>query len=115
MNYYWEIIKIAFYLVIIIAVIYILGRYMRRFYMRPGGGENMELIEQLYLDSKKSLRLVRIKDKVMLFGLSEKNIELLAEWPESEFSFEKNTDNMNTDFSVKFKELLHKYRSDDDE
>jgi flagellar biosynthetic protein FliO len=115
MGYSWEMLKIIFYLILVLAVIYILARYLRNFYLRPKGGANMELIEQLYLESKASLKLVHIKDKIMLIGVTEKNIEVLAEWPESEFSIEQIQRDNNIDFKEKFKEVIAKYRRDDNE
>lgn len=116
MNYSWEIVKIVFYLIIISAVIYLLARFLKNFYLRPGGGENMALIEQLYLDSKKSLQLVRVKDKVLLISVSENEIKLLDQWPRSEFS---DIDNPPTadraDFKTKFKEYMGQYRRGSDE
>ena len=115
MNYGWEVSKIIFYLIIVITIIYILAHYLKKLYLRPNSGENMEVLEQLYLDSKKSLKLVKINNKIMLLGVSENNIELLAEWPEADFVINRKTDEANENFANKFKKVLAKYRRDDNE
>ncbi|MGM0409716.1 MAG: flagellar biosynthetic protein FliO [Bacillota bacterium] len=115
MEYSWEMLKIIFYLILVIAVIYILARYLRKLYLRPKGGANMEIVEQLYLDSNVSLKLVHIKDKIMLIGVTQESIEILAEWSESEFSIEKIQNDNSIDFKEKFKEVIAKYRRDDNE
>jgi len=116
MNYSLEIMKMIFYLIIILVAIYLLARFLKKFYLNPSGGENLELIEQIYLESKKSLKLVRVKDRILLFSVSEEKIEKIKEWPENEFDYNRNSkledkfDFKNMDFS----KILDKFMNRDD-
>ncbi|MGM0437057.1 MAG: FliO/MopB family protein [Bacillota bacterium] len=118
MNYSLEILKMIFYLIIILVAIYLLARFLKKFYLNPGGGENLELIEQIYLESKKSLKLVRVKDKILLLSVSEEKIEKLKEWPEAEFDYNRNSKLENKfDFkNMDFNNILNKFmnRKEDD-
>mgnify|MGYP006311382793 CR=1 FL=1 len=116
MNYSFQIFKMIFYLALVLALIYLIARFMKKFYLQPNGGENMQLIEQLYLDSKKSLKLVQVKDEILLFSVSEDEITLLKEWPEAEFEnlIKQNTEQQK-DFSSSFKKIFNKYRRGSDE
>ena len=111
MNYSLEIMKMIFYLIIILLAIYILARFLKKFYLNPSGGENLELIEQIYLESKKSLKLVRVKDKILLLSVSEENIKKLKEWPESEFDYKRHSKLENKfDFNnMDFNNILNKF------
>ncbi len=115
MNYGWEVSKIIFYLFIVLAIIYVLAHYLKKIYLKPSSGENMEVLEQLYLDSKKSLKLVKVNKKIMLLGVSEDKIELLAEWPEADFEIERENNVERDSFSNKFRDIIAKYRRDDNE
>ena len=111
MNYSLEIMKMLFYLIIILAAIYLLARFLKKFYLNPSGGENLELVEQIYLESKKSLKLVRVKDKILLFSVSEEKIEKIKEWPETEFEY-THTSKLEDKFDFKnmdFNNILNKF------
>jgi len=116
MNYSLEIMKMIFYLILILAAIYLLARFLKKFYLNPGGGENLELIEQIYLESKKSLKLVRVKDKILLFSVSEEKIEKIKEWPEAEFEYNRNSKLENKfDFkNMDFNNILNKFMNRED-
>ena len=116
MNYSLEIMKMIFYLIIILVAIYLLARFLKKFYLKPGGGENLELIEQIYLESKRSLKLVRVKDEILLLSVSEEKIEKLKEWPESEFDYNRNSKLENKfDFkNMDFNNILNKFMNRDD-
>ena len=116
MNYSLEIMKMIFYLIIILVAIYLLARFLKKFYLNPSGGENLELIEQIYLESKKSLKLVRVKDRILLLSVSEGKIEKIKEWPENEFDYKRNS-KLEDKFDFKnmdFNNILNKFMNRED-
>ncbi|MFW5856060.1 MAG: flagellar biosynthetic protein FliO [Bacillota bacterium] len=119
MNYSWEIIKMIFYLLLVLGIIYLLTRFLKNRFFQPRGGSNIKIIEQVYLAPKKSLKLIKIRDKIILIGISGDKIEVLSEWSSSEFgplAEEENDNNeLGTRFSSYFNKFKEKYRRDDHE
>ncbi len=118
MNYGVEIARIFFYLLIVLAIIYLGQRYLRRFMRGQQQGEHIQIIEQLYLSPKKNLTLVRAKDRVILLAVHEEGVEELDSWPGEEFGPEQPADVRGGEpgsFGGRLKKWLETYRRDYDE
>jgi flagellar protein FliO/FliZ len=116
MNYSWEVAKIIFYLSLVLGIIYLLANFLKKRFFNPARGLHMETIEQLYLGPKKSLKLVRVREVVLLLSITENETKLLKEWPESKFPamIEKGNEE-KSDFSHYLKKFLSQHRGDQDE
>ncbi|MFW6386627.1 MAG: FliO/MopB family protein [Bacillota bacterium] len=113
MKYTWEIVQILFYLLLVIALIYLAAKLFRRRVFRGGGGRHLQNLERMYFAPDKFLSLVRVKDRVILFSIGEENINEIREWPLEEFE-DLNMDNGDrTSFSGYLKKYIDKYRRDD--
>lgn len=117
MNYSWEIIKIIFYLILVLGIIYLLANFLKKKVFQPTGGQYMETIEQLYLGPNKSLKLVKVRENILLLGVTDEKIELLKEWPKSEFPLDlkANNNDHRPDFAHYLKDFIGKYRRDQNE
>lgn len=79
----WDILKALFPLVIIIGILYLVLRYVRRFYA-PVKGINVSNYEIKVLTTqmimpKKYVSILKIKDKILVVGMSENSMNLLKE------------------------------------
>ena len=116
MNYSWEIAKMIFYLSLILGAIYLLANFLKKKVFQPASGKYLKTIEQLYLGPKKSLKLVKVKEEILLLSITEEEIVLLKEWPETEFPPMIEEENKNKkDFSQHLKSFIDQYRRGQDE
>ncbi len=79
----WDILKALFPLVIIIGILYLVLRYVRKFYA-PVKGINVSNYEIKVLATqmimpKKYVSILKIKDKILVVGMSENSMSLLKE------------------------------------
>jgi flagellar protein FliO/FliZ len=79
----WDIIKALFPLIIIIGILYLVLRYVRKFYA-PVKGVNISNYQVKVLTTqmimpKKYVSVIKIKDKILVVGMSDNSINLLKE------------------------------------
>ena len=79
----WDILKALFPLVVIIGILYLVLRYVRKFYA-PVKGINVSNYEIKVLATqmimpKKYVSILKIKDKILVVGMSENSMSLLKE------------------------------------
>ncbi len=86
MDFGWEIAKIIFYLALVVGIIYLVSFLLRKGIFKSRQGKYMNIIDRLSLTPKTNLTLVQVKDKVILFSVSDKKIEKISEWELSEFN-----------------------------
>jgi len=110
----WDIIRIVFYFIIIIGLIYLAARIFKRKIFQSGDGQYLQVIERMYFAPKRFLSLVRVKDRVILFSISEKRIQEVQTWALDEFE-DFTKDNSTSSFPGYFKKYFEKYRRDDSE
>ncbi|SJZ64406.1 flagellar biosynthetic protein FliO [Selenihalanaerobacter shriftii] len=84
MDFSWQLIKTAFYLVIIIILFFVLIKFINRQSRLPGFNRNLRIIEKLHFNSDQGLYLVEVMDEVWVIGVSNDNIELLSRIEDSE-------------------------------
>lgn len=84
-NFAWEIAKVSFYLLLVLAVIYLLSYLIKNNISKSGKGRYINIIEQVYLAPKRSLALVAVHDTVLLISNSEDKIRVLEKWNKSDF------------------------------
>ncbi|HLV08926.1 MAG TPA: flagellar biosynthetic protein FliO [Halanaerobiales bacterium] len=85
MNYSLEIIKIAFYLLLVLGIIYLTAYLYKNKMMGQKQGRYIRVLDRTYLNSKASLILLEVNERVLLLGISDNKIELLNEWESGEF------------------------------
>lgn len=95
MNYSLELIKIFFYLFLVLGLIYLIAYYLKKKNFMNTESKYLNIIERIYLSPKANLVLVRVKDKVLLLSLVNEDIRVLETWlkeefPEVEVENEKN-------------------------
>ena len=88
MNYTFEILKIGFYLILIVGVIYFLSTFFKKNVLNVQSGKHLKLIDKLYLGSKQGLFLVEINDEILLISQTENKIEKLDKWKAVDFDFD---------------------------
>lgn len=79
----WDILKALFPLVVIIGILYLVLRYVRKFYA-PVKGINVSNYEIKVLTTqmimpKKYVSILKVKDKILVVGMSENSMNLLKE------------------------------------
>ncbi len=117
MNYTFEILKIGFYLLVIVGLIYFLSTFFKKNVLNVQSGKHMKLIDKLYLGSKTGLFLVEVNDEIILISQTENRIEKLDKWKSVDFDFDvEELKEGNTSTQVQFKEFFRKYlgRNDSD-
>ncbi len=85
MNYGWEIAKMAFYLLVVLGVIYLLYYLLRRGTFKQQKGRFIKIRDRIHLDHNHSLLLVEVKEEIILLSSSEKGMTNLKEWSKDEF------------------------------
>ncbi|MFW5962088.1 MAG: FliO/MopB family protein [bacterium] len=92
MDYAWEILKIVFYLLIIVGGLYG-GAFFVKKHMQKSQQGNMKVMARLMLTNKNALSLINVKDKVFLLGISDEKVSKLHTWEKEEFNEELESDN----------------------
>lgn len=81
--------KLAVAVIVIVALIYLTMLFIRKFSLGRagilGGKGSLEIIERSYFAPKKFVCLMRVGTKVFLVGVSESNINLVADVSDQEF------------------------------
>lgn len=80
---YGEFLKVIFVLLGLVAALGILYKVMGRYRgnWRPGGSPyGLKRIETIPLGYKKFLSVVEVKDQILLIGVGQERISLLAKW-----------------------------------
>jgi len=110
---FFEIIKLIFPLLIISLMLYGLLLFVKKYSFKRGGKslQNIKVLSNQMIMPKKFLSVVRVKDKLLILGVSENNINLLKEIDaeESDLIAEANSNlNLNQGFADLFKKYLNK-------
>lgn len=84
-NITWEIVRVLFYLVLVIGFIYLLNFFLKNGITGKSKGRYIKVLEQVYLSPKKSLSLIKIHDQVLLISNTDTDIKVLYSWDEKEF------------------------------
>ncbi len=89
----------------IVILIYVFAILAKRFSLgksRKFGGGSLHIVERSYFSPKKFICLARVGEKVLLLGVSESNINLVADVSDQDFSFEdkKKEKNQRTSFKA---------------
>jgi len=117
MNYTFEILKIGFYLLVIVGLIYFLSTFFKKNVLNVQSGKHMKLIDKLYMGSKTGLFLVEVNDEIILISQTENRIEKLDKWKAVDFDYDvEELKEGNTGTQAQFKEFFMKYlgRNDSD-
>jgi len=94
----------------IVILIYVFAILAKRFSLsrsgRFGGGGSLHILERSYFSPKKFICLARVGEKVLLLGISESSINLVADVSDQEFSIEdkKKEKNQRTSFKTYFQQ-----------
>lgn len=80
---FWDILKALFPLLVIIGVLYVVLRYVKKFYA-PVKGINVsnyqiKVLATQMIMPKKYVAILKIKDKVLVVGMADNSINLLKE------------------------------------
>lgn len=82
--------KLAVAVIVIVALIYVSMIVMRKFTLGKsgilGGKGSLEVLERSYFAPKKFVCLMRVGEKVLLLGVSESNVNLVADVSDQNFS-----------------------------
>ncbi len=113
MNYSWEIIKLIFYLALVLSLIYLVYFLLKRRLAGQKKGRYMQTIEQIYLAPRRSLVLLLVQEEVFLLSLSDSRVELIQKWDRTEFG---DLDlKSNQDFKGYLQQIMKGNRRDQDE
>ena len=75
-----ELARVVFYLVLVIALMYLFSYFLKRSISGKSRGRYIQVIEQVYLAPKKRLALVRVHDQILLLSNSETEVKVLFSW-----------------------------------
>lgn len=108
---FFEIIKLIFPLLIICLILYGLLVFVKRYSFKRGGSSlvNIKVINNQMIMPKKFLSIVKVKDKLLILGISDNNITLLKEIDADENDISNEAfQNPNQGFGEIFKKFLPK-------
>lgn len=108
---FFEIIKLIFPLLIICLMLYGLLVFVKRYSFKRGGSSliNIKVINNQMIMPKKFLSVVKVKDKLLILGISDNNITLLKEIDADENDISNEAfQNPNQGFAEIFKKFLPK-------
>ncbi len=91
MNYTWEIMKVFFYLGVVILLIYLLTHFLRKFknYSRQQGSL-IQIVERNFLTQDAQVVIIEVSDKYYLLGVTGEKVTLLDTFTELDSIKEKN-------------------------
>ncbi|MCK4257450.1 MAG: flagellar biosynthetic protein FliO [Halanaerobiales bacterium] len=104
LNYTWEIVKVFFYLGIVILLIYLLTHLLRNFrnFSRKQGSL-IQVIERNFLTQNAQVAIIQVGDKYYLLGVTDGKITLLDTFSEINQAKEAN---LNLQSNYKFADIL---------
>ena len=108
---FFEILKLIFPLLLICFMLYGLLVFVKRYSFKRGGSSllDIKVINNQMIMPKKFLSVVKVKDKLLILGISENNITLLKEIEADATDFMNETEaNHTRGFAEIFKKLLPK-------
>jgi flagellar protein FliO/FliZ len=108
---FFEIIKLIFPLLIICLMLYGLLVFVKKYSFKRGGNAllDIKVINNQMIMPKKFLSVVKVKDKLLILGVSETNITLLKEIDVDESDLmNETTPNINQGFADILKKFLPK-------
>jgi len=105
---FFDIVKLIFPLLIISLMLYGLLLFVKKYSFKRGGKslQNIKVLSNQMIMPKKFLSVVRVKDKLLILGLSENNISLLKEIDAEESDM---MDETHTAHNQGFTDLFRKY------
>jgi flagellar biogenesis protein FliO len=86
-DVYTGVIKVIFVMLGIIAVIVLLARYSGKLkipFRTETQNYGLKKVGSLYLGYKKVVSVIEVKDHVLVVGVGDKELSLLAEWKKEE-------------------------------
>ncbi|AFH50233.1 Hypothetical protein IALB_2530 [Ignavibacterium album JCM 16511] len=104
---FFEILKLIFPLFLIVVMLYGVLLFVKKYQFKGSklNSENLRIVTTLMLMPKKYLSVVKVKDKVLILGLSEHNITLLSEMKAEDFEL---NDEMGFQSNPNFLEVFKK-------
>ena len=117
-NYFIYVVKIIFYLLLVVGIIYLAARIYKNNFLQQKNGRHISTIESFYLGAKKQISLVKVNDRIYLLGMTDENIELLDKWQENDFDsldLVKQDSEEHNSFSDYMDKFLQRKRRDYDE
>ncbi len=108
---FFEIVKLIFPLLLICLMLYGLLVFVKRYSFKRGGNAilDIKVINNQMIMPKKFLSVVKVKDKLLVLGVSENNITLLKEIDADESDLMNNPEaNQTQGFAELFKKYLPK-------
>ena len=78
LNYSWEIVKMFFYLGVVILLIYLITKFLRksRHYFKEQG-KLLKVIDRGFLTQHAQIALVQMKDQYYLLGITQEKITVI--------------------------------------
>ncbi len=78
LNYSWEVIKIFFYLGVVILLIYLLNHFLRNYrkYFRREGTV-LKVIDRGFLTQNAQVAIIQVKGKYYLIGITDEKITVI--------------------------------------
>ncbi|MBK7632371.1 MAG: flagellar biosynthetic protein FliO [Ignavibacteriales bacterium] len=106
---FFEIVKLIFPLLLICGMLYGLLVFVKRYSFKRGGNTllDIKVINNQMIMPKKFLSVVKVKDKLLILGVSENNISLLKEIDADETDIINDSANLpSQNFADVFKKFL---------
>lgn len=115
MNFFWEMFRITFYLILIIAFILIVYYFLKN-RVNFNKTKEMEIIDSMRLANGETLYLLKIFDEIILLGGTKENLQRIYSWPEAELEIDFEEESAAEEKSFNFKQtFLNKLQGFDKE
>lgn len=104
-----EILKLVFPLFLIIALLYGVLLFVKKYQFRGSkiSSDNLKILTTMMLMPKKYLSVIKVNNKVLILGVSEQSITLLKEMNAEEFNLnDENQFSDNQNFLDLFKKMI---------
>ncbi|KUK13299.1 MAG: Uncharacterized protein XD52_1423, partial [bacterium 42_11] len=73
------ILKTTVAIVIVVGLIFLFAWYLRGYVVRSRGSEFIKIIDKVYIDTRRSLCLVKVGDRYFLLGVGDGGVNMIAE------------------------------------
>jgi flagellar biogenesis protein FliO len=84
-SMYFSVIKMLLIIVVLGSAVLLLRRYGGKLRLRPASKNyGLQKVETIHLGYKKFVSVLEIKDRVLVIGVGEKELSLLADWRNEE-------------------------------
>lgn len=106
-----QLITVLFLFVFVLAITYVVTRWLSGFQKMQMTGKNMEIMETMRISNSKYLQIIKAGDKYLVIAVCKDTVTMLTEISADSVSFDEG----NEVKSLSFQEILSKIKNQNEE